>query len=237
MFDFHLHLARLHSPIQTGAALLEGGDGFNNVACEPWEWNLSLDLMEKLKKQGPNFHSFFGIHPMIASTVTSEEWNRLEQILRARPEIQVGECGLDRRYPGYEDGDIQEQALLRQFEFAKELGRSVQIHCVGDYSRVLRLTEPYARQIPQVVFHRFGGDISVVRSALRLLGDRAVFSLHGDSFRKKSTRNSIAEIPAGQIRLETDGDNDSWTAERVTNELLRLRQAMDSLAGLSPTAP
>ena len=33
-----------------------------------------------------------------------------------------------------------------------------------------------------------------------------VFSLHADSFRKKSTLEAISQIPAGQVQFETDAD-------------------------------
>ncbi|MCQ2093108.1 MAG: TatD family hydrolase [Fibrobacter sp.] len=269
MFDFHLHLARISSPTEAGAALLQEGCGFNSIACEPWEWELNLKLMENLKGKGcgvsheqyASTRWFFGIHPMIATRVNEKDWRRLEEILRNGPDVQVGECGLDKRFEGYEEGGLQEQVLRRQLELAAELSREVQIHCVGDYHRVLREILPLrgpatlrnkflsvlqpgqarddnktarddtrSGSITRVVFHRFGGDISVVKSAIKLLGERAIFSLHADSFRKKSTAEAIREIPHSQVRFETDGDDESWTTERIISKLRRFQQARDSLA-------
>lgn len=235
MFDFHLHLARISSPTEAGAALLQEGCGFNSIACEPWEWELNLKLMENLKgkdcgvshEQYARTRWFFGIHPMIVTRVNEKDWRRLEEILRNGPDVQVGECGLDKRFDGYEDDGPQERALRKQLELAAELSREVQIHCVGDYGRIIRLVQQY-QTLPQVVFHRFGGDISVVKSAIKLLGERAIFSLHADSFRKKSTAEAIREIPHSQVRFETDGDDESWTTERIISELRRFQQAKDS---------
>lgn len=237
MFDFHLHLARFAKPEEAATTLLQEGCGFNSIACEPWEWESSLELMDKLKGKGCTMDEpqaigvqwFFGIHPMVANSVSARDWSRLEEILRSCPQVQVGECGLDKRFEGYEEGGLQEQVLRRQLELAAELGREVQIHCVGDYGRIIRLVQQY-QTLPQVVFHRFGGDVSVVKSALKLLGERAVFSLHADSFRKKSTMAAIREIPANQVRFETDADDETWNAELVTENIKNIDKSFASIA-------
>lgn len=215
MFDFHLHLARFESPTTVAKGLFDVGTGFNTIACEPWEWEKSLDL----ESRGLEAHQAFGIHPMVATQMTDEDFEHLKTILRTHPEADVGECGLDKRFEGYGPAGIQEQVFKKQIGLAQDLNRPLHIHCVGDYSRILQAVADDARQIPQVVFHRFGGDISVVRSAQKLLGPRAVFSLHADSFRKKSTVAAIREIPPEQVRFETDADDESWTAERIIHQL------------------
>jgi len=224
MFDFHLHLARLPHPTKVGQALLQAHCGFNNISCEPWEWDKSLELMKSLGDfAGSGETAFaFGIHPMVATRMSAADIDRLEQILRGGNHA-VGECGLDKRFDGYEPGGVQEKIFLRQVEMAADLNRPLQIHCVGDYSRILRLIadvehhkadQSHVPAIPQVTFHRFGGDVGFVKAALKQLGDRALFSLHADSFRKKSTAAAIAQIPAAQVRFETDADEDFKVAEQ-----------------------
>lgn len=222
MFDFHLHLARFESPDTVARELLGAGVGFNTIACEPWEWDATM----KFNSSGPDVHFAFGIHPMVATKTSSGDMERLEQILRAHPQYHVGECGLDKRFEGYEPAGIQEQVFQRQVKLAQELNRPLQVHCVGDYSRIIKSIAEIevknvglAKQIPQVVFHRFGGDISVVKSALKQLDSRAIFSLHADSFRKKSTVAAIREIPSGQVRFETDADDESWNAKAIVEKL------------------
>jgi len=221
MYDFHLHLLRLPYPAEIGATLLQSGCGFNNVACEPWEWEKSLELKGFLEGSfvGARIHHAFGIHPMVATKVTTADINRLEQILRS-DNYTIGECGLDKRFDGYEPAGIQEQIFKKQVILAKELNRPLQIHCVGDYFRILRFlaeAEPQCKaQSPQppVIFHRFGGDANFVKAALKQLGVRAIFSLHADSFRKKSTAAAIKEIPPAQVRFETDADESFKISEQ-----------------------
>lgn len=196
MHDFHLHLARLPQPEQLAKLLAERDYGYVAIACEPWEW-------EKLREI-PYKCAAYGIHPMIAASATEADFTRLREILTSDPNAQVGEAGLDRRYPGYEPGGVQEAVFRRQAELARELGRDLQIHCVGDYMRIVKvLREVGFKGGPRPVFHRFGGDLSVVRAGIEM---GAIFSLHKDSFRKKSTVAAIPLIPRDCVRFETDAD-------------------------------
>lgn len=211
MRDFHIHLARLPRPAALARELKALGYDFVAVACEPWEWDAVRGLEDSSGLNG----IAYGIHPMVAAKTTDEHFARLEKLLRENEHAMVGEAGLDKRYPGYEEGGIQEQVFVRQVELARDLGRVLQIHCVGDYGRIIKiLKDAQFAQIgektgnaPRPVFHRFGGDLGIVKAALPF---GAIFSLHKDSFRKKSTMAAIKEIPADRIRFETDAD-ESWT--------------------------
>ena len=201
MFDFHLHLARLPQPTLLARALLKRGLSFNAIACEPWEW----EILQKMEAR-----------------------ERLESLLDNYPDANVGECGLDKRYDGYAEGGLQEQVFRRQVELARNMHRDLHIHCVGDYGRIIKVLEDCGypgkksniksrQRAPKVhvTFHRFGGDISIVKAAQEL---NPIFSLHLDSFHKKSTLAAIPQIPAEQLRFETDADETFCTANLLKNE-------------------
>ena len=218
MFDFHIHLARLPHPKQLTQLLYSGDYGFIAIACEPWEWESTANLKKEISTENKPFKTSYGIHPMIATQVSDADFERLKEYLQADRSASVGECGLDKRYPGYGENGVQEAVFKRQIELAKELGRDLQIHCVGDYGRVVTLlkTAHYppllqpANPVPRPVFHRFGGDAGIVRAVLPM---GAIFSLHADSFKKKSTRAAIPLIPEQNIRFETDADETTFAAD------------------------
>ena len=193
MFDFHLHLARLPQPTLLARALLKRGLSFNAIACEPWEWEI-LQKMEAPLFEGST--RSYGIHPTIAGDVTEADWERLESLLDNYPDANVGECGLDKRYDGYAEGGLQEQVFRRQVELARNMHRDLHIHCVGDYGRIIKVLEDCG----------YPGKKS------------NIFSLHLDSFHKKSTLAAIPQIPAEQIRFETDADETFCTANLLKNE-------------------
>ncbi len=224
MYDFHLHLARLSDPESIADELERRGYHYVDVGCEPWEWEKVRDLkraeVNAAEKCAEANRAAYGIHPMIAEKVTEEDFTTLRKFLESDSTAQVGEAGLDRRFSGYESGGAQEKVFRRQAELALELGRDIQIHCVGDYMRIVKVLREAGfktgaaqnnapqnnapqNNAPRPIFHRFVGDVSAVRAGIEL---GAIFSLHADSFLKKSTAAAIPGIPRDCVRFETDAD-------------------------------
>lgn len=214
IFDSHLHLTRLPEPLEVAQELHERGYRYRAVACEPWEWKAIDGIWAKASEAGwlEGCGRAYGIHPMIAAQVAEgtinggpeDLWTELRRLLESDPNAQVGEAGLDRRYAGYEPGGVQEKVFRKQAEMALELGRDLQIHCVGDYGRIIRvLREAGFGALPRPVFHRFGGDAGIVKAGLSL---GALFSVHADTLRKKATREALALIPREHLLFETDAD-------------------------------
>ncbi|PWJ37044.1 TatD family hydrolase [Fibrobacter succinogenes] len=230
MFDFHIHLARLPQKKQLAQLLLERNYDFIAVSCEPWEWEEVSQLKKEFSTEIKPFKVTYGIHPMIATQVSSETLAQLRTRLEEDPLAMVGEAGIDKRYPGYNDG-TQDQIFLAQAGLALELKRDLQIHCVGDYMHVLKLLEEAgfesdaqtdratsapSREAPRPIFHRFGGDANFVKKALPF---GALFSLHEDSFRKKSTAAAIKLIPESNVFFETDADESFLEPAELLEEL------------------
>ena len=235
MFDFHIHLARLPQKRQLTQLLLDKNYDFVAIACEPWEWDevnkLKVDFSTEIKP----FKVSYGLHPMIATQVTDKTLADLRQHLKEDPLTMVGEAGIDKRYPGYNDG-TQDKIFLEQAKLALELKRDLQIHCVGDYMHVLKLLTEAGfpqeisqgqeaehlhvlsrlQEAPRPIFHRFGGDANFVKKALPF---GALFSLHEDSFRKKSTAAAIKFIPESNVFFETDADESFLEPAELLEEL------------------
>lgn len=233
MLDFHIHLARLPHPKQLTQLLYSGDFDFIAIACKPWEWESTANLKKDFSTENKPFKTSYGIHPMIATQVSDADFEQLRSYLETDGVASVGECGLDKRYPGYGENGVQEAVFKRQIELAKEFGRDLQIHCVGDYGRVVALLKAAkfsevagvsssAKPVPRPVFHRFGGDAGIVRAALPM---GAIFSLHADSFKKKSTLAAIPLIPAESVRFETDADETTFagnaTAENSVEQTVQ----------------
>ena len=226
-FDNHIHITMLRHPLEMARELHERGYKYMSVACEPWEWKAVQELWEKASAEGwlSGCGFSFGVHPMVAADIASKSssddcWPEMRHLLEAFPDAQVGEAGLDKRYAGYEPGGTQEEVFRKQAKMALEFGRNLQIHCVGDYGRVVKILREVGFsdvrasdaacgkcvagiKRPRPIFHRFGGDAGIVKAG-KPLG--AIFSIHADSYRKKATREALALIPAECLRFETDAD-------------------------------
>jgi len=227
MFDFHIHLARLPHQKQLAQLLYDRNYDFIAVACEPWEWNTVSSLKKEFSTVIKPFKASYGLHPMIAPQTTDEMLNKLRRYLADDEMAMVGEAGIDKRYPGYDDG-TQDRVFMEQAKMAIELKRDIQIHCVGDYQRVLRILVEAGLKAddntPRPIFHRFGGDLNFVKKALPY---GSLFSLHMDSFNKKSTAQAISHIPGNRVFFETDAD------ETFLNVVDASSQRQTFIAGLN----
>lgn len=201
MLDYHIHIARLPHPENISRVLVERGYRANIIACTPKEWEETVAIL-------PIWKDFatpcFGIHPM-EGLFPQKELLRLHELLENNPKAFVGECGLDKRFPGYELGSFQEKSFILQAKLALEFKRPLMIHCVGDYRRILSILEDigYPQEDSPIIFHRFGGDKETVIRGLQL---NAIFSLHANSRKKASTRDAVPLIPKSRLRFETDAD-------------------------------
>ena len=245
MIDLHIHLARLPYKEQLTQLLLDRHYDFIAIACEPWEWKEVSFLKKRFSTGVRPFKVAYGIHPMIATQADDGMFADLRQFLQQDGNAMVGEAGIDKRYPGYEDG-TQDRVFLEQAKLALELQRDLQIHCVGDYTRVLRLLtkagfpqdEPWLSKAPRPIFHRFGGDVSFLKRALPY---GALFSLHADSFRKKSTAATIPLIPHERVFFETDADETFMRGNSATananNVILTLAEGKDPVTSTATVDP
>ena len=217
LFDSHIHLGRLPNPKGLAQALDQVCYAYNAVACEPAEWRPLWDLWQNLDLKGKGCNLAFGIHPM--SVVQAKESNKreLQVFLERDDRFQVGETGLDRRFPEYGPGEIQEQWFIFQAKLALELQRDLQIHCVGDYGRIISILKQVGfgktPNSPHPIFHRFGGDIGAARQIISMGG---LISVHPSTLTKKSSRMALAEIPKENLLFETDADETFWNAEDST---------------------
>lgn len=243
LYDSHIHITRLPHPRELAQELGRIGYAYTAVACEPgeWEtlWKLWLDL--DLKSKGGNLT--FGIHPMAIAQATETHKAELRRILERDSGFMVGEAGLDRRFPEYGAGELQEQWFTLQAELALELKRDFQIHCVGDYGRAIALLKQAGfgktKEGPRPIFHRFGGDTGTARQILEMGG---LLSVHPSTLTKKSSRMAVAELPKEVLLFETDADESfvgkffsegepstEDIAQKLLSELRDVREAAENL--------
>ena len=242
-YDNHIHITRLPHPRELAQELDRIGYAYAAVACEPgeWEtlWKLWLDL--DLKSKGCNLA--FGIHPMAIAQATEPHKAELRRILERESSFMVGEAGLDRRFPEYGAGELQEQWFTFQAELALELKRDLQIHCVGDYGRAIALLKQAGfgktKEGPRPIFHRFGGDAGTARQILEMGG---LLSVHSSTLTKKSSQKAVAELPKEFLLYETDADESfvgkffsegepstGDIAQKLLSELRDVREAAENL--------
>ena len=141
----------------------------------------------------------FGVHPWFIDNVKDDFENRLKDLLKTNESYMVGEIGLDKYKPNI---DKQIEVFKKQFDIAVQLNRSVVLHCVGAWDKILNILKQYKKsELPIIVAHDFHGSNEILSN---LLNNYDVMF----SFNKTDKEQQIKRIPDDRILVETDAKPD-----------------------------
>lgn len=117
--------------------------------------------------------------------------------LVAHPALQVGEVGLDRRYP---DSEAQEHFLCDAIKIASELDRLLILHVVRRDGRAIELLRSFGSTLPRVLWH---GCTASVESR-KILAQLGVIVSYGPTLFESAIARDPATLCVGQWVLESD---------------------------------
>ncbi len=210
----HLHSPRFGDPLPIIAEMRSAGISrcIVNATCED-DW----DSVANLAANHPNLISpAFGIHPWHAHTARPGWQSRLQDLMEKFPTASIGECGLD-TWVFEPSTEIQRPVFMDQLRLARELDRSITIHCLKAWGA---LFDAFAETPPpsRFLMHSFGGSIETAR---RLIPLGACFSFSGHFLhpRKSAVLDVFRQLPLDRILLETDGPDMLPPLDFVTHPL------------------
>ena len=170
-------------------------DGAVCCACTESDWQKIIYLMKNDKR----VYGAFGVHPWFIDSVQDGFDNRLEKLLLSNSNYMVGEIGLDKYKP---DMEKQIEVFMKQFDIAINLKRSVSLHCVGAWDRILHILKQYKQiYLPKIVVHNFNENDAILKQLLKY--ENIFFSLIKNSVYDRNNR--IEQIQLNIILIETDG--------------------------------
>lgn len=187
IIDAHSHIDYITHDIQTGVV--------GTVCCTTNEsqWKNLIDLWTKDK----NIYSAFGIHPWFINTIQNGFEKRLYELLKLNEKFMVGEIGVDKYKP---DMESQIDIFVKQLNVAVELNRTVFLHCVGAWDKILHILKKY-KKTPTIVAHDFNGSIDIMNTLIDNYD--VMFSVH-----RINKEDIITNIPIDKILVESDAKSD-----------------------------
>lgn len=185
-----------------------------------------------LARREPDVYATAGIHPHEASTVSPDDWPKLETLLPDPQVVAFGEIGLDYHYD-FSDPPTQRRVFARQLELAAPGDLPVIIHCREAMSDTVAMLVDHGFDNRRIVFHCFSGNAD----------DAALVADHGwrvsftgmVTFKKSQALQQIAAAyPGDMLMLETDSPYLSPVPVRNKrpNEPAHLRHLAKFLAAL-----
>lgn len=190
-------------------------DVVGTVCCavDEFQWEVLSDMVKHSNKIYPAF----GIHPWHIKFLDDGFELRLENLLKTNTSFMVGEIGLDKYKP---DMDKQIIVFEKQFDLAVKLHRTVFIHCVGAWDKVLHILKQYKQsELPNIVMHAYNGNEKITNELLHY--DNIMFSFNKINEHYGICR--IEQIPTNKILVETDGKRDIILSDLI-NEISHIKQ-------------
>jgi TatD DNase family protein len=163
----------------------------------------SISGMHQLVTDFPGVcYAMMGLHPCYVKENYLEELQQIEQLLRSGKYIGVGEIGMD-KYWELDFIKQQEDALIKQLQWAEELQLPVALHTRNANDEVLSIIQSLKLKNLRGVFHCFSGTIEQAQQMIELgfyLGIGGVVT-----FKNSGLDKILDEIDLKHIVLETDG--------------------------------
>jgi len=162
-----------------------------------------LEAAIRLADRHQAIYATVGVHPHDAAKATSDDLNRLEQLLAHPKVIAVGEMGLDFHYD-HSPRDTQRVIFIEQMQIAVRARKPIIIHTREAWDDTLALIEEHwsPHGLPGIL-HCFSGGPAEARRAL----DLGFFLSFGGivTFPKATDLQAAArEVPGDRILIETD---------------------------------
>ncbi len=205
--DAHSHIDYITHNIQN--------DVVGTVCCttDESQWQRLINLMNQDKK----IYGAFGVHPWSVDKLKNVFELRLENVLKTNRNFMVGEIGLDKYKPNMEH---QIDVFIKQFEIAIKLKRSVFLHCVGAWDKILQILKRYKKcELPIIVAHDFNGNEKILQTLLN--NYNFMFSYHRIDKHNEICR--IEQTPLDCILVETDGKSNILLSN-VVDKIAQIKQ-------------
>lgn len=169
--------------------------GIINVGCNLQTSKMSVDLSQKY----PLIWASVGIHPNEAENVATDYIDKLNEFLKNKKVVAIGEIGLD-YHCDFCPRESQKRLFEEQLKLAKDLDVPVIIHNREAHADTLELLKKYR---PRGVVHCFSGSVEMAEEIINL----GMYIGLGGAVTFKNAKNPLLvakTVPLDRILLETD---------------------------------
>ncbi len=168
-----------------------------NVGTSVGTSEKSIALAEKYN----HIYASVGIHPNAASTVSGEDWSRLEVLAGENKVVAIGETGLD-YYRDRSKKEDQKRLFHQHMELAEKHNLPVIIHNREASSDCLEIVRNYSGRVRGVI-HCFAGSRDDAKAFLEL-GFHISFAGPITFPKAENLREALKAVPVEKLLLETD---------------------------------
>ncbi|KAL5717577.1 hypothetical protein ACHQM5_010559 [Ranunculus cassubicifolius] len=219
LFDEHCHLQdpRVYrvAPQLIQTALDSGVLHFAVNGITEKDWHLVKQMGERYPR---SVIPCFGLHPWFVANRTANWFTTLKGYFDSTPNATVGEIGLDKGSPArINEFEDQVEVFRPQLELAKELKKTVTIHCVSAFDDLLEIMQSVGHLPAGAILHSYLGSAEMV-APLAKLGAYFTISGHTMNFlSREKAKKMLKAVPTDRLLLETDSPDalPSWDVDSL----------------------
>jgi len=172
--------------------------------------NVGTSLVEsknciELAKRFENVFAAIGIHPNDLKLDWKNELKEFNKLLinkKSNKIVAIGECGIDKHYPGF-NLKQQTEAFKAQIELSLENDVALIVHSRDAYDETLKVLEEFKKDIKRGVIHCFSEDLNFAKVTISW---GFVLGIGGTITYPKNNilREVVKTVSLENIVLETD---------------------------------
>jgi TatD DNase family protein len=144
-----------------------------------------------------------GVHPHHAQSFVAAQRSELMDLLRLKPVVAVGECGLD-YFRNLSPPPAQRAAFIAQLEIAAQTRKPVFLHQREAHSDFAAIVKDFDGRLQGGVAHCFTGGEIELEAYLKLGLYIGITGWACDERRGVELRAIVPRIPADRLLIETD---------------------------------
>lgn len=144
-----------------------------------------------------------GVHPHLAKTWQEDSYASLKKLTEYKQVVAIGEAGLDYNR-NYSTPEQQRSAFEAQLALAAELNMPIFLHERDAHEDFTKILSTYRNQLSKVVVHCFTGSKEELDTYIGLDCHIGITGWICDERRGHHLHESIRNIPANRLMLETD---------------------------------
>jgi len=149
------------------------------------------------------FRATAGVHPHLAAEVDTQALTRLQELHADELVAAVGECGLD-YFRDIAPRPVQQRAFERQLALAADCGKPVFLHQRDAHDDFRAILAEFRDRLGPVVVHCFTDSRQALCDYLDLDCHIGITGWVCDERRGQALKETIPDIPADRLMLETD---------------------------------
>ncbi len=202
LIDTHCHLTNRRLADNVSDVLSQARDAGVVAMISAASSVADARAASELAGREPSVYFTAGVHPHEAADVAADYIQQLASLAGMEKCVAIGEIGLDYHYD-FSPRDAQKRVFAEQLKLAGELGAVIVVHTREAFDDTLAIMQENQVDFSRAVFHSFTGPLDQA-SQLTELGATIGFSGIVTFSRSDDLRASAAEVPAGQLLIETD---------------------------------